>query len=347
MSSITQGLARFQKTKGTIPISAEAPEKFRDAPFYDADEELQTAVELALELKQPLLITGEPGCGKTAAAYWAAWALGLDAASLHHVQIRSSATAADMKYEFDNIGYLRESQVAGSRKEAWTPAQEEEVRRRFVRPGPLWSAFESARKHSIILLLDEIDKAPRDFPNDLLHEFDQLEFEVPEWRVEGQPLRVSARPAGGPARASATAGDPSHPFILMVFTSNGERRLPDAFLRRCVHHHLAFDEQRMLNIVRHRADLARKTASGQKLPMVELTDAFIEYAVKRFMVLKRYPELNHQPGLAELLIWLRVVASRGGIDIERLKAMQPGELPYLGLLLKDAEDRRRVQPSLR
>jgi MoxR-like ATPase len=326
------------------PVPPDAPEKYRDAPCYDADPELQTAVELALHLKQPLLITGEPGCGKTAAAYWAAWALGLPADSLHHVQIRSNASAADMKYEIDNIGYLRESQVAGARQQAWTPAQEEEMRRRFVRKGPLWHAFAAAREHAIVLLLDEIDKAPRDFPNDLLHEFDQLEFEVPEWRVDGKPLRVCARSSGDGARAQGENGNPAGPFILMVFTSNGERRLPDAFLRRCVHHHLAFDEQRMIAIVRHRADLARQTAKDHSM---ELGDSFIEYAVKRFMVLKRYPELNHQPGLAELLIWLRVIAERGGIDIDKLKAMQPGELPYLGLLLKDAEDRRRVQPGQR
>jgi len=135
MSSITRGLERHQKNKVTHAVAPEAPEKFRDAPFYDADEELQTAVELALELKQPLLITGEPGCGKTAAAYWAAWALGLDPSDLHHVQIRSNASAADMKYEFDNIGYLRESQVAGASHQAWSEEQEEEIRRRFVRPG--------------------------------------------------------------------------------------------------------------------------------------------------------------------------------------------------------------------
>jgi MoxR-like ATPase len=251
-----------------------------------------------------------------------------------------------MKYEFDNIGYLRESQVAGARQEAWTPAQEEDIRRRLVRKGPLWRAFEAARDHAIVLLLDEIDKAPRDFPNDLLHEFDQLEFEVPEWRMDGKPLRVSARPAGHGARAHGATGDQAAPFILMVFTSNGERRLPDAFLRRCVHHHLAFDEQRMIAIVRHRAELARATAKDAG-KAIELSDSFIEHAVKRFMVLKRYPELNHQPGLAELLIWLRVIAERGGLDIDKLKAMQPGELPYLGLLLKDAEDRRRVQPSQR
>ena len=346
MTSITQGLARFRKTQAPLAVPPDAPEKLRDAPFYDADIELQTAVELALELKQPLLITGEPGCGKTAAAYWAAWALGLPADSLHHVQIRSNAAAADMKYEFDNIGYLRESQVAGARQEAWTPAQEEDIRRRLVRKGPLWHAFEAARDHAIVLLLDEIDKAPRDFPNDLLHEFDQLEFEVPEWRMDGKPLRVSARPTGEGARAHGATGDQAAPFILMVFTSNGERRLPDAFLRRCVHHHLAFDEQRMIAIVRHRAELARATAKDTG-KAIELSDSFIEYAVKRFMVLKRYPELNHQPGLAELLIWLRVIAERGGLDIDKLKALQPGELPYLGLLLKDAEDRRRVQPSQR
>jgi MoxR-like ATPase len=332
-------LARFKVKRTSDSTSPDAPEKFRDAELYDADDALETAVELALELRQPLLLTGEPGCGKTAAAYWAAWYLGLDASDVYHTQIRSTASANELKYEFDNVGFLRESQVAAARGRQWSAAEETEVRRRFIRPGPLWNAFEAARSRSIVLLLDEIDKAPRDFPNDLLHEFDQLEFDVPEWTVEGKPRVVSGRRPGQRARAEMRGPALAEPFLLLFLTSNGERRLPDAFLRRCVHHHLAFNEQRMLSIVRHRAEKRGDTDA--------LTDPFIEYAVKRFMVLKAYPDLNHRPGLAELLIWLRVLAAAEDLDLERLESLQPGELPFLGLLLKDPEDRKRVEPTAR
>ena len=341
------GLDRFRRGPNLRDFDPDTPEKFREAPLYAADEELRTVVELALELGQPLLITGEPGCGKTAAAYWAAWELGLGPTDLFHVQIRSAATAADLKYEFDSVGFLRESQAAGARQEIWDTAHEEAVRRRLIRKGPLWHAFQAARERSVVLLLDEIDKAPRDFPNDLLHEFDQHEFDVPEWQENGRPLRVSARaPDRSARRESSPAQDP---FLLVVFTSNGERRLPDAFLRRCVHHHVAFDEQRLLDIVRYRLEQARRDEhrAGSGGDGVGLGDDFVRYAIKRFMVLKRSEQLNHEPGLAELLVWLRVVAARGGVDLDRLENLAPGELPYLGLLLKDPEDRQRLEIKAR
>lgn len=317
-------LLRFQRV---AEISDEVPAKFREAALYSADDGLRSAIELALELSQPLLLTGEPGCGKTVAAYWAAWYLGLDASDVFHSQIRSNSSAEQLKYEFDNIGYLRESQVAATLGTRWTPSEMEQVRRRCVRPGALWRAFEAAQTRSVVLLLDEIDKAPRDFPNDLLHEFDQLEFDVPEWVENGEALKIGARP-------KQPLPDPP-PFILILLTSNGERRLPDAFLRRCVHHHLAFDNRRMLEIVQYRKQKGQEIAT--------LTDEFVKLALGRFVVLRSQPDLNHRPGMAEFLIWLRVLAKAGNIDVNRLEALPVGELPYLGLLLKDPEDRKRAE----
>lgn len=311
-------------------IPTEAPAKFREAALYDADDALRTALELSIELRQPLLLTGEPGCGKTAAAYWAAWHLGLAPKDVYHTQVRSSSTAEQLKYEFDNIGYLRDSQVAASAGKQWSPEEALRMKAQCVHPGPLWRAFEGARERSIVLLLDEVDKAPRDLPNDLLHEFDQLEFDVPEWEVEGKARVISARRGGA-------ALDGVAPFILIVFTSNGERRLPDAFLRRCVHHHLAFDEARMLEIVLHRAK------SEQDL--TRLSKDFVEHALKRFLVLKSQPDLNHRPGLAEFLVWLRVIARAGNLDANALSSLPVSKLPYMGLLIKDPDDRKRLAPS--
>jgi MoxR-like ATPase len=321
--------ARFAAGEPLSTIPDDAPPKFREAPLYEADADLATAVELALELRQPLLITGETGCGKTAAAYWAAWQLGLGPRAVHHVQIRSSATAADLKYEFDNVAYLRDAKAVGNEDQQRREA-DYALRRRCVREGPLWIAFEAARHEPIVLLLDEVDKAPRDLPNDLLHEFDELEFEVLEVLDGGRPLKVQARPSSGPA-----------PRMLIVFTSNGERCLPDAFLRRCVHAHVKYSEDRMARIVQKRLGAASPEAHALGLP--SLSDELLKLAVQRFFVLKQRPDLNHPPGLAELLLWIRALASRGGLDEARLKDLKPVDFPLIGLLIKDPDDLHRVR----
>lgn len=295
---------------------AEAPPRWREALLYQPDPELVMSLQIAIAMRLPLLLTGDPGCGKTGAAYWAAWRLGLLPRDLVHVQIRSDTSGARLKYEFDAVKYFRESQAAGARQQPF-----DEDRQRFIQKGPLWQAFAAAREHPTALLLDEIDKAPRDFPNDLLHEFDQMEFEVPDWPLpDGQMRWVSGR--GGPDRG----------LTLIVFTSNGERQLPDAFLRRCVHHHLQFTPDWLLTVVRHRVELGD----------LKIAPGLVEHAVRRFVVLQNMPGLRHRPGLSELLVWLRVIALVGKLDPERLALLRPGELPYLGTLLKDPADRELV-----
>lgn len=306
-------MSNFKRLQASVqpePIPNDAPAKWLEASFYTPSDDLVTALEVAIALRQPLLLTGEPGSGKTGAAYWASWRLGLRADDLIHVQVRSDASAARLKYEFDAVKYFRESQVMAARNEPW-----DEDRERFIQPGPLWQAFTAARERPVTLLLDEIDKAPRDFPNDLLHEFDALEFEVPDWPDGKRARRISAR--GGPG------------FALVVFTSNGERRLPDAFLRRCVHHHLRFDAEQLSKVIQFRIN------KGD----LRIDPGLVDFAVQRFVALKGTPGLQHRPGLAELLVWLRVIAMAGDVDINRLENLRLGELPYLGTLLKEPADR--------
>ncbi|MBL9009008.1 MAG: MoxR family ATPase [Myxococcales bacterium] len=307
---------RLEQAPPPPAIPSNAPPKWKESPLYRADRELVMSLQIAMAMRQPLLLTGDPGCGKTGAAYWAAWRLGLSPQDFFHVQTRSDASAARLKYEFDAVRYFRESQASALRNIPF-----DEDRERFLQRGPLWLAFCAAQKRSTVLLLDEIDKAPRDFPNDLLHEFELLEFEVPEWpEPDGRPRRISGR------------GGPDDGLTLMVLTSNGERQLPDAFLRRCVHHHLRFDAVWLAEIVRHRMALGD----------LRIDPGLVDHAVKRFVVLQNTPGLRHRPGLSEFLVWLRTVALVGGIDPQRLSSLRPAELPYLGTLLKDPNDRDLV-----
>jgi MoxR-like ATPase len=293
------------------PVEADAPPKWREVQYYKPAPDLVMALQIAMAMSQPLLLTGEPGCGKTSAAYWAAWKLGLHHRDLFHVQVRSDSTAARLKYEFDAVRYFRESQSAALKHEDF-----DEDHGRFIQKGPLWAAFDASSTRPVALLLDEIDKAPRDFPNDLLQEFDTLEFEVPDWPQDGRPRVIRGRQGAGGGLAA------------IVFTSNGERQLPDAFLRRCIHHHLRFDEQQLAEVVHHRM------ARGD----LQIAPGLVEHAIQRFVMLQNTPGLRHRPGLSEFLVWLRVVALVGDLKPDDLARLRIGELPYLGALLKDPAD---------
>lgn len=303
-----------------VPESAVST-KWKEAALYCPDARLKEALSLAAFLGQPLLLTGRPGCGKTSAAYWAAWRMGLEETDLVHAQVRSDETAAGLKYEFDAVRYLGDSQVAAHRGQDWSPHFE-----RYCRKGPLWRAFEAVRRNrTVVLLLDEIDKAPRDLPNDLLHEFDQMDFEVPEWRdTYDRPVRISGRPEEGPIR------------LLMVLTSNGERDLPEPFLRRCIHHHIEWDAEWLESIVRFRSQKAAQPVS----------DELIRYAVQRFMDLQRVDGLTHVPGPSEFLVWMRMIVLRARIEEpDRLQHLRLADLPYLGTLIKDPGDIHAIRKS--
>lgn len=284
--------------------------KWREAHLYDPPDDLVEAIEVAMLLQQPLLLTGEPGVGKTSAAYWAAWRMDLPNDDLVVEQVRSDATAARMRYEFDAVSYFRESQATAVRGAAF-----DDDRRRFIREGVLWRAFAAARERPVVLLLDEVDKAPRDLPNDLLREFDELWFEVPDLPAGHPERRVDARKGEGSLR-------------LTVFTSNGERQLPEPFLRRCVHHHIVFDPKQVERVLRHRVETRD----------LVVADGVVELALRRFLEIRALAGLRHKPGLSELLVWVRVLAATGHGDPRALEAASLGELKHLGTLLKEPPD---------
>jgi len=261
-----------------------------NAHFFDPGAELETAMNTAIALNEPLLITGEPGTGKTQAAYYAAYKLNIE--PVIHFQVKSDTKAKDLLYHFDSVRYFHDAALKNNQ----TLDKKE-----YIEPRELWTAMSSTVPR--ILLIDEIDKATRDFPNDLLMELDQLSFkiiETSEWiKAESPPI--------------------------VFITSNSERKLPEAFLRRCVYHHITFDSKIIENAVMKRRD---------EYP--ELSEEFLRLAIERFLMLRNAP-LRKPPSTAELIVWLRVL----GINTESYSKELDNHLsnlPYLGVLIKDHQD---------
>jgi MoxR-like ATPase len=267
------------------------------ARHYQPDADLVDAVNVALAVGAPLLLTGEPGTGKTQVAHYLAWYFDVED-HLFPLYVRSTTTAEDLLYTFDAVAYLHAASDPARRGQAI-------ARGEFVREGALWQAYRV--DGPAVVLIDEIDKAPRDFPNDLLNVLDQHSFHVPEKeetvrRRDGQPPPV------------------------VVITSNSERRLPEPFLRRCVFHHIELTE-----------DLLRRAVAARVGDFPDLPADVREAALQRFLEL-RGRELRKRPATAELLVWLTVLSARGGVAAVDLAACQLADLPALSVLIKDRDD---------
>ncbi len=266
-------------------------EKFTGGSAYIASEELLRSVEVARALGKPLLIKGEPGTGKTMLAQAVADQLKLE---LIIWNIKSTTKAQDGLYVYDTVARLYDSQFGGEGVDDIA---------KYIKLGKLGEAFRS--EEQVVLLIDEIDKADLEFPNDLLWELDQMEFYIPETR---ETVRAKSRP-------------------MVIITSNSEKELPDAFLRRCIFHYIAFpDREAMKDIVR------------AHYPNLEQT--LLDRAVEAFYHLRETPGLSKKPATSELLDWIRALTI-GGVPAESLER----ELPFLGALLKKTEDMRLVDPD--
>ena len=277
------------------------------APMYQPSAELEDAVNVALAVGSPLLLTGEPGTGKTQVAWYLGWYFGEDAKAtgaipknVYPLHVRSDTTASDLLYTFDHIAYLRESQRGA----------DEVDKERFLSRGPLWQAFQA--EGPAVVLIDEIDKAPRDFPNDLLHVLDQHAFHVRE--LDRHIKRPEERPPP-----------------IVVITSNSERRLPEPFLRRCIFHHIPFDE-----------DVVRRAVDARRADYQALDEATLDLAIRRFLDLREQYELRKKPATAELLVWLAVLNAMGDVDAPKLDTPNISAMPALSALVKDRDDLDRL-----
>ena len=269
----------------TLGDHREAAQHYRPGP------DLVDAVNVALAVGAPLLLTGEPGTGKTQVGHYLAWFFDVP---LFELYVHSNTTAEDLLYRFDAVGYLRAAN---------DPRQKDAKRADFVDRGPLWEAYEVDGPS--VVLIDEIDKAPRDLPNDLLNVLDQHTFYVPESKL--------------------TVSRGTKPPPVVVITSNSERRLPEAFLRRCVFHHIDLTPE-----------LMRRSVEARFGDFPQLPEPVREAAIERFLEL-RGRGVRKKPATAELLVWLTVLSARGGVTVEEL--MGPLEkLPAISTLVKDRDD---------
>jgi len=263
--------------------------KFTSTETYIAADDLAVAVNAAVTLERPLLVKGEPGTGKTELARQVATSLGME---IIEWNIKSTTRAQQGLYEYDAVSRLRDSQLGDERVH--------EVAH-YIRKGKLWQAFSSNKK--VVLLIDEIDKADIEFPNDLLQELDRMTFHVYE---TGATIEARHRP-------------------VVIITSNNEKELPDAFLRRCFFHYISFPEP---DILRQIIEVHHPNLKPQLL----------ETALTQFFEIRDTPGLKKKPSTSEVLDWLKLILAED-LKPEDLRRDGINALPRLhGALLKNEQD---------
>ena len=268
--------------------------RFQGTKSYIATEDLKLAVDASLSLEKPLLVKGEPGTGKTMLALEVAESLGMRLIEWH---IKSTTKASQGLYEYDAVSRLRDSQLGNDKVEDIA---------NYIKKGKLWDAFSADKQ--VVLLVDEIDKADIEFPNDLLQELDRMEFYCYELN---QTIKAKHRP-------------------LVIITSNNEKDLPDAFLRRCFFHHIAFPDR----------DVLEKIIS---LHIPKIKKKLLKDAMDIFFDIRKMPGLKKKPSTSELIDWLKLIVSDDiaqEVIISKNSNLVP---PLYGALLKNEQDVELLQ----
>jgi len=264
--------------------------RFEGTSDYVATEDLRIAVNAAVTLERPLLVKGEPGTGKTVLAREVANGLGLPLIEWH---VKSTTKAQQGLYEYDAVSRLRDGQIGDERVKDI---------RNYIKRGKLWEAFVADERP--VLLIDEIDKADIEFPNDLLLEIDRMEFHVYE---TGETIKARRRP-------------------VVIITSNNEKELPDAFLRRCFFHFIRFPD-------------ADTMAAIVDVHFPGLKKRLLEEALRIFFAVRDVPGLKKKPSTSELLDWIKLLLNED-VDEETLRQSDPRKVipPLAGALLKNEQD---------
>lgn len=269
--------------------------KFTGSDNYVATDDLQLAVNAAVTLQRPLLIKGEPGTGKTMLAEEVAAAMGKQLISWH---IKSTTKAQQGLYEYDAVSRLRDSQLGDDKVHDI---------KNYIKPGKLWEAFTSDEQ--VVLLIDEIDKADIEFPNDLLVELDKMEFSVYE---TGETITAKQRP-------------------IIIITSNNEKELPDAFLRRCFFHYIRFPDKKTMQAI-------------IKVHFPDLKKDLLNAALETFFEVRDIPGLKKRPSTSELIDWIKLlVADDIPLETLRNKSIKEAIPPLYGALLKNEQDVEMLQ----
>ncbi|MEK7485821.1 MAG: MoxR family ATPase [Planctomycetota bacterium] len=266
--------------------------RYQGSPDYIASEELKTTVNAALALNKPLLVKGEPGTGKTLLAQSIAKSLGME---LIRWNVKSTSKAQEGLYHYDVVQRLNDARF-----------QDKDIAniRQYIKMGPIGRAFKSEQQ--VALLIDEIDKADIEFPNDLLNELDEMNFFIPELSEE---VKAKCRP-------------------VIIITSNAEKELPDAFLRRCLFHYIAFPEPELMTDILH-------------VHYPDLKEKLLSNALKQFYWLRTLTDLKKLPSTSELIDWLFVLM-KAGLSEEEIRQ----GIPFLSTLVKKEEDSEKVQNRL-
>ena len=268
--------------------------RFQGTKSYIATEDLKLAVDASLSLEKPLLVKGEPGTGKTMLALEVAESLGMRLIEWH---IKSTTKASQGLYEYDAVSRLRDSQLGDEKVEDIA---------NYINKGKLWDAFTADKQ--VVLLVDEIDKADIEFPNDLLQELDRMEFYCYEL---DQTIKAKHRP-------------------LVIITSNNEKDLPDAFLRRCFFHHIAFPDR----------DVLEKIIS---VHIPKIKKKLLKDAMDIFFDIRKVPGLKKKPSTSELIDWLKLIVSDDiaqEVIVSKNSNLAP---PLYGALLKNEQDVELLQ----